>query len=128
MDMFRRLNCFSLLAIGMFAIGTCQVRAEVIISEIMYNPQGTDLDISTTPDTYREWVELYNNTSTAVDIGGWQFGDLQDDNWASAFPVGTTIAPFGTLVVTGDSASFDDEWGTGISRLQVTGFPTLAND
>ena len=40
--------------------------ASVIISEIMYDPQGTDTD--------HEWVELYNSGSDAVEITkDWRF-------------------------------------------------------
>jgi hypothetical protein len=115
------LVCFALLT-------QTRVRAEVIISEIMYNPQGTDLDTTVTPNISREWAELYNTGSAAVDIGGWQFGDSQDNQWASAFPIGTMIQPQQALVVTGDATSFDKEWGTGINRIQVGSFPTLANN
>src|SRR4051812_3387155 len=102
-------------------------RAEVIISEIMYNPQGTDLDTTVTPNILREWAELYNTGDTAVDMGGWQFGDAADGQWGSAFPTGTMIQPHQALVVTGDATHFDLEWGTGINRIQVSSFPTLAN-
>jgi len=102
-------------------------RAEVIISEIMYNPQGTDLDTTVTPNISREWAELYNTGTTAVNIGGWQFGDAFDNQWASAFPANTMIQPQQALVVTGDAASFDQEWGSGINRIQVNSFPILAN-
>jgi hypothetical protein len=93
--------------------------AEVIISEIMYNPTGTE--------TGREWVELYNNGAAAVDLSGWQFGDAQDNTWASAFPAGTSIGAQQALIVTGDSSLFDLGWGTGINRIQVSSFPNLAN-
>jgi hypothetical protein len=103
-------------------------RAEVIISEIMYDPAGTDNDITVTPQVHREWVELYNTGASAVDLSGWQFGDSQDNQYASAFPTGTMIGPSQALIVTGDSAHFDLEWGTGINRVQVSNWPTLAND
>src|SRR4029079_10672316 len=74
-------------------------RAEVIISELMYNPQGTDLDTSVSPAIYREWAEIYNTGSTAIDIGGWQFGDSQDGTWATAFPANTMIGAKQALVV-----------------------------
>lgn len=101
--------------------------AAVIISEIMHNPQGTDLDTSATPDIYREWVELYNTGATSADLSGWSFGDSQDNNWASPFPAGTVLAPNQALVVTGNSAVFDANWGAGINRIHVSDFPTLAN-
>jgi hypothetical protein len=103
------------------------VCAEVIISEIMYNPQGADVVTTVVPNINREWVELYNTGPSDVDLSGWQFGDSQDGDWASPFPAGTIIGASQALVVTGDTATFDLEWGSGINRVAVTGFPTLAN-
>ena len=40
-------------------------QSDVKINEIMYNPPGTDTDL--------EWIELYNNDTTAIDITGWKF-------------------------------------------------------
>jgi hypothetical protein len=118
---------FCLLAAALFAGGLGAIfsdaRADVIISELMYNPQGSDQETGIN----REWAELYNTGSTSVNIGGWQFGDANDSQWASAFPAGTIIQPNQALVVTGDAASFDLEWGSGINRIQVSSFPTLAN-
>jgi hypothetical protein len=126
-----RSRHFCLFAAALFAGGIgasfSDARAEVIISEIMYNPQGTDLDTSVMPTTYREWAELYNTGDTAVNIGGWQFGDAADSQWATAFAANTMIQPHQALVVTGDAAHFDLEWGSGINRVQVGSFPTLAN-
>ncbi len=79
------------LALALPLVAPVIVHAEVIISEIMYNPQGTDLDTTVTPNISREWAELYNTGSSAVDISGWQFGDSQDNDWASAFPAGTIV-------------------------------------
>jgi hypothetical protein len=110
-----------LSTVAMAAI--CPVRAEVIITEIMYNADGADQSGSIN----REWAEIYNTGATAVNIGGWQFGDANDNQWASAFPAGTIIQPGQALVVTGDAASFDLEWGAGINRVQVSSFPPLAN-
>lgn len=102
--------------------------AEIIISEIMYNPDGTDLDTSVTPPIMREWIEIFNTGLSPVNIGGWQIGDAQDSQWASAFPANTILGPQQALVVTGDAATFDLQWGAGINRIQVDSFPTLAND
>src|SRR3954467_9242907 len=123
------MSRLSYVALMLVLVGaaTTELRGEVIISEIMYNPQGTDLDTTVTPNILREWAELYNTGDTAVSLDGWQFGDAADNQWASAFPTGTTIQPHQALVVTGDATSFDTEWGTGINRVQVSSFPTLAN-
>jgi len=101
--------------------------AAVIVSEIMYNPQGTDLDTTVTPTVLREWGEIFNTGSVAVDISGWSFGDSQDNQWASPFPLGTTLGPQQALVITGDAVTFDANWGPGINRIQVNSFPILAN-
>jgi hypothetical protein len=99
-------------------------RADVIVSEIMYNPDGSDLEATAS----REWIEIYNTGTSAVDIGGWQVGDSQDNQWASAFPANTFLQPQQALVVTGDTTTFDAQWGPGINRMLVSSFPTLANE
>lgn len=102
--------------------------ASVIITEIMFNPQNEDNDSASTDYTFtREWVELYNSGSTPQNLSGWQFGDALDNTWATPFPVGTMLNPGQTLVVTGDIAKFDANWGLGINRAWVDDFPNLAN-
>jgi hypothetical protein len=66
----------------------------VLISEVMFNPPGVD--------DWGEWVELYNPTESAVDIGGWYLGDAvrkKDYERLYAFPAGTAIPAQGTLVI-----------------------------
>ncbi|MGI9428565.1 MAG: lamin tail domain-containing protein [Bythopirellula sp.] len=101
--------------------GAC---AEVLISEIMYNPQGSDRE---TGQFNKEWIEIYNGGTTAVNLGGWTLEDLQDGNVSSAIPAGTMLLPDQALVLTGDAATFDSNWGGGINRLELGGFPTWAN-
>ncbi len=43
----------------------------VVINEFMPNPVGTEPD--------NEWVELYNNDSSTVNITGWKLGDMQSN-------------------------------------------------
>jgi len=59
----------------------------IVINEIMYHP------ISNDPDD--EYVELYNNSTSAVDLSGWRFSSGIDYE----FPAGSSIAPNGYLVV-----------------------------
>jgi hypothetical protein len=118
--MRRSLLSLRLVVVGLVCAIPVPSRAEVIISELMYNPQGSE-------ETGREWAELYNTGPSSVDLSGWQFGDSQDGTWASAFPAGTVLGANQTLVVTGDSTLFDTEWGSLIYRIQVSGFPSLAN-
>jgi len=60
---------------------------DIVINEIMYNPvfPGTDL----------EYVEIYNRSTSSVDVSDWQFTDGID----FVFPAYTVIPPSGFLVV-----------------------------
>jgi phosphatidylserine/phosphatidylglycerophosphate/cardiolipin synthase-like enzyme len=67
----------------------------VVISEVVFKLSGAD--------EAGEWVELYNPTSRAVDLGGWRVGDAvryEDYERRYAFPAGTVLLPGETLVVT----------------------------
>ena len=97
-----------------------ELRAEVVISEIMYDPQNAD--------TNREWVEIFNNGASAVNLGGWQFGLPLDNVWASAIPANTMLAAGQALVLTPSLSTLDSDWGGGINRLQLSSFPALTND
>ena len=103
------------------------VRASIIISEIMYNAAGADKDSAAVPPFDREWVEIYNTGTNAVDLTGWQFGSASTGQWTSPLPAGTTLGPGRPLVITGDSSTFDANWGAGLPRIQVSSFPTLGN-
>jgi hypothetical protein len=107
--------------VAFFAALVCRpASASMIISEIMYDVQGTD--------TNREWVELYNTGSSLVDLSGWQVGKPAVNAWTSAFPAGTTLGAGKALVVTPSAATLDADWGAGINRLQAASFPSLTND
>jgi hypothetical protein len=97
-----------------------QLRAEVIISEIMYDPQNSD--------TNREWVELFNTGTTSVNLSGWQFGLPSNNVWTAILPASASIGAGQALVLTPSSATLDSDWGSGINRLQATNFPSLTND
>lgn len=121
---WRVVRCV-LLGGVMFGVGLSS-SASVIISEIMYNPQGSD-SLTGTGAFNKEWVELFNTGTQTVDLSGWYFGDSQDGDYASPFPAGTFLAPQKALVVTGDAATFDAQWGAGLPRVQVNNFPVFAN-
>jgi hypothetical protein len=117
----------ALLAAVFVAAQLQLAHAEIIISEIMYNPGGTDLDLNAVPPFNREWVEIYNTGAEAVNLAGWSLGDSQDNDWGTVFPTRTILNPNQALVITGDTTTFDTNWGTGINRLQTATFPSLAN-
>lgn len=47
----------------------------------------------------RDWIELYNNASTVADISGWMLSNDIDALGKFVFPSGTTIAPYGYLII-----------------------------
>lgn len=49
--------------------------------------------------SYDDWIELYNQTDTAVDLAGWYLSDDPANLTQWQFPAGTTIAGKGYLVV-----------------------------
>lgn len=112
----------------MVLLGASSAAAQVIFSEIMYNPLGTDVDATTGAN--REWVELFNAGSEPVDLSGWRFEDTQDGQVASPLPAGTILGPREALVLAGNAATFDSVWGTaanGIRRIGLSNFPSLSN-
>ncbi|MBA3483968.1 MAG: lamin tail domain-containing protein [Pirellulales bacterium] len=95
-------------------------QASIILSEVMYDAQGAD--------TNREWIEIYNDGASTIDLSGWQFGRPNANQWTSAFPLNTTLGANQAMVVTPSISTFDSDWGTGKRRIQVGSFPTLLND
>lgn len=88
-------------------------RADIVISEVMYNPDG--------PDTGREWVELFNaGTSEVVLIAGsgkgsWRLADSSNHTLTDpSLGIGRgplSIPPGGYLVVSSDPSTFISEYG-----------------
>jgi len=78
----------------------------VVINEIDINPPGNDsLSVS-------EWVELYNPTDTAIDIGGWAIASTTVLKQTMIIPYGTTIQPNSFLTY-----SYKSVWFTDVSEL-----------
>jgi hypothetical protein len=113
-----KFGCY-LLAL-LLPLAHVEIRAEVILSEIMYDPQNTD--------TNREWVELFNTGASAVSLSGWQFGLPSNNLWTAALPASASIGAGQALVLTPSTATLDSDWGSGINRIQVSNFPSLTND
>ena len=104
----------------MVAPVVCQAaRADVIISEIMYNPDQNDPN--------KEWVEIFNNGAATVDLGGWVIADIVNLTAASPIPNGTLLGPSEAIVLVEDFATFDERWGQGINRIELSNFPALDN-
>jgi hypothetical protein len=103
MHRFTHISFFFLIALA-----PAFVSAQVVINEVMYNPQGSD--------TGREWIELYNEGSSDVTIvagsgkGSWRVGDAS--NHTLTDPAGGTgrgplvIPAGGYMVLASDPSEF----------------------
>ena len=91
------------------ALKSCR---HIIVNEWEPNPEGTD--------KATEWIELFNPTAQAVNIGGWK---LVDDYYGKivSIPVGTVIMPDGYQVLTWINGSLINTKTTSISLLDSAG-------
>lgn len=69
--------------------------AQIVITEIMYNPPEPNTDIL-------EYIELYNNSANTVDVSGWSF----NKGVIFTFPAGTSILPGQYAIISEDTAYF----------------------
>jgi len=66
----------------------------IVINEVMYNPVEND--------SCNEWVELYNPTSSSIDVNGWTLYDGQEEDSIEGDPdneSGTTVIPPGGYIM-----------------------------
>src|SRR4029079_10239673 len=89
---FKARSIAIVLCMAVLSSGISALRSEVLISEIMYDPQNAD--------TNREWVELFNTGASAANIGGWQFCLTSLNDWGNAFPANTMLNAGQALVLT----------------------------
>jgi predicted ribosomally synthesized peptide with SipW-like signal peptide len=78
----------------------------LIISEVLYNPVGTEPD--------GEWVEIYNPTSSTIDLSNYKIGDEETKGMGEGmyqFPAGTSILPGHFLVIADKSSIFQTAYG-----------------
>ena len=81
---------------------------QLVINEINYNgAEQAGID---------DWVELYNNSSSNLDISNWVFKD-DDDNHEFIFPTGTNIPANGYLVVCRDALNFSENYTSATSFI-----------
>jgi hypothetical protein len=86
-------------------------QGQVIISEIMANPNGGDVP--------GEWIEIYNPASFPVDISGWFFADEDGGSSPSEpFPDGYVIEPGEAIVIIGSAA----QAGNTVPRITADDF------
>jgi len=82
--------------------------SKVWISEIVADNDGSHLDED---GDDRDWIELFNDASTSIDLSGWSLTDDDADLRKWIFPPGTTISSQDYLIV----------WASGKNRRVAGG-------
>ena len=91
------------------ALKSCR---HIMVNEWEPNPPGTD--------SGKEWIELYNPTSQAVNVGGWKLLDSYYGKSVS-IPMGTVIVPDGYQIINWTNGSLINTKATCISLLDSAG-------
>ena len=78
----------TILTLTCFLSFLISINAQIVITEIMYNPPPSGTDTL-------EYVELYNNTNGAVNVSGWHF----TQGFAFTFPPNTVIPANGYVII-----------------------------
>ncbi|WP_428235481.1 lamin tail domain-containing protein [Gracilimonas sp.] len=89
----------------------------IVFSEIFYDTPGTDSD--------EEWIEIYNGTSSTVDLSDYTVTDNNGTGSSYTFPSGSTIAPSSYFTVASNSAGFQSLYG--FDADQYGSIPALNN-
>ncbi|MSU60517.1 MAG: hypothetical protein EXS52_01190 [Candidatus Staskawiczbacteria bacterium] len=63
----------------------------IVINEILPAPEG--------PDETNEWIEIYNQNDTSVNLQGWKIKDVKGGTTTYAFTGATTVAGKGYIVL-----------------------------
>jgi len=95
-------------------------RAQVI-NEIMYDPQDAD--------DKREWVEIYNSTSSIIDLSNWKFLESvsASNHGLSLVQGNTNLLPGEYALIVLDLSKFQSSWSFGGTILRVSGVTALNN-
>lgn len=101
---------FLFIFMGMTVI---QTQAQIVVSELNYHSDSTQ--------NASDWIELWNTSSSSVDVSGWQLVDGNLANLPYTIPNGTSIAADGRLVLVDNPTRFD-ALHPGVTRLGPIGF------
>ncbi|HER20300.1 MAG TPA: hypothetical protein ENO14_04545, partial [Chromatiales bacterium] len=108
------IRTLGVVALTLYALGAMEARcpaadgASVVINELLASNRE---NVKDPQGHYDDWIELYNPTDTAVDVGGMYLTDDVDSSTQWRIPTndpsGTRIAPGGFLVIWADGDGDD---------------------
>lgn len=100
------------------------VSGQVLISEIMYNPDSNEGGVGKdAPPNQTEWIEIYNAGDKEVSLAGWYLAD--EDGKTKALPDSAKIAPGEAIVLIPGVQSitdFREAWGKGFQAFKLDGW------
>ncbi len=98
---------------------TANLGASILITEIMYNPNDSE--------SKWEWIEVYNNTSEAINLNGYVIDDNNSSKHAEANITGGFLLPKTSGVLYNADATdinFLDAWGV-VNLIPVSGWSKM---
>ena len=91
----QRMRIFTTL-LSIISSYTCAYA--LYISEIMYDPSGADIG--------REWVEVYNDTSSSIVLSSWKFLESGTNHGITIYQGGDSIPASGYAVIADNAVKF----------------------
>ena len=88
-----------ILADGCTCEGTPIEISDIVINELMASNENTVADPA---GEFEDWIELYNNGTTTIDLSGFFLSDDQSELTKWSFPSGTIIEANGYLIIWAD--------------------------
>lgn len=76
--------------------------ASVVINEIVYDLEGSD--------SGREWIEIFNNGNTQIDLTGWKFFEANTNHALTSFQGSSVIQPNGFAIIANNPEKFLADW------------------
>lgn len=101
------------LTVSAVFVPDTSAKPDIVINEINYNSDA-EFDCE-------DWVELYNNTDSTVDLSGWIFKDENDDN-SFIIPEGTELLHNAYIVLCSDTAKFSQFFPAVKNKIGDLGF------
>lgn len=110
---------YSILAIAALSVPWC-ASASVVISEVMYDLEGTD--------TKREWIEITNVSTAPVNPVDVVFFEANTSHKLKVVSGGSVLAPGASAIVALDSSQFLADNATFAGFLVDSSWSSLSND
>ena len=91
-----------------FSVSSAKAQSDLLITEIMYDLQGSDTDQS---GISKEWIEIYNYSLEPIDITDWKFIDSNGPHGLNAPPINggqgsMLLQPNQYAILTGNASLF----------------------